>query len=180
MALTTTPPSGKIKDKIVIYFLASSNELDIKACKTVHNHLSQFIRNSKPSIEIFSDYSIDAGIESDNYKEMLYTADLVIVFGSSDFIADEDIAENRINKVILRYNNRETRMLAVIVRNFLWKEPFFGHLPILPKRKIPLYDQKTWSIDDAFATVAQEIKEIITKHYKIEQTTIEIKQWDEE
>ncbi|REG82290.1 type 1 glutamine amidotransferase family protein [Algoriphagus antarcticus] len=178
----TTPikqPEVKIKDNIVIYFLASSNPLDIEACKIVHNHLSQFIRNSTPPIEIYSDYSIDAGVETINYKDKLYSSDLVIVFGSSDFIADEDLSANRINKVILRYNKRETRILAIIVRNFLWTEPFFGHLPILPKERIPLYDQKTWSIDDAFATVAQEIKDKITKIYKIEQSTIEIKPWDD-
>jgi hypothetical protein len=170
----------KEKDKIVIYFLASSNAMDVEACKTVHNHLSQFIRSSKPAIEIYSDYSIDAGVETEQYKAILYSADLVIAFGSSDFIAD-DITVDRINKVIVRYNQRQTRLLAIIVRNFLWKEPFFGNLPvILPSIKKPLYDQKTWSVDDAFATVAQELIDVITKHYKIEQSTIEIIPWDEE
>jgi hypothetical protein len=180
MTIPGTSPEITVKDKIVIYFLSSSNPQDIEACKTVHNHLSQFIRNSKPSIEIYSDYSIDAGVETEKYKEILYTADLVIAFGSSDFIAD-DITIDRINKVILRYNNRQTRLLAIIVRNFLWREPFFGNLPvILPSIKKPLYDQKTWSIDDAFATVAQELKDVIMKHYKIEQSTIEIIPWNEE
>ena len=180
--MTTPGTSVEInpKEKIVIYFLASNNPQDVEACKTVQNHLSQFIRNSIPPIEIYSDYSIDAGLETEKYKEILYTADLVIAFGSSDFIADDsNIA--RINKVILRYNNRETRLLAILVRNFLWKEPFFGRLPvILPSIKKPLYDQKTWSIDDAFTTVAQELEDVITKHYKIEQSSIEIKPWDEE
>jgi len=178
----TTPikqPEVKIKDNIVVYFLASSDPLDIEACKTVHNHLSQFIRNSKPTIEIYSDYAIEGGDDRTIYKDKLYASDLVIVFGSSSFIADEDLSTNRINKVILRYNNRETRILAIIVRNFLWELPFFGNLPILPKVKKPLYDQKTWSIDDAFTTVAQEIKEKLTKIYKIEQSTIEIKPWDD-
>lgn len=178
MPTSSTQPETKVKDKIVIYFLSSSNPLDVEACKTVHNHLSQFIRNAKPPIEIYSDYSIVAGDETEKYKEMLYAADLVIAFGSSDFIADNTI-NNRIEKVILRYNNRETRLLAIIVRNFLWKEPFFGQLPILPKERIPLYDQKTWSIDDAFASVAEAIKDVITRHYNVEQSTIEVKPWDD-
>lgn len=179
MDTPVTPPETKAKDKIVIYFLASSNQEDIEACKNVHKHLSQFIRNSKPPIEIYNDYSIDAGVETEMYKEILYTADLVIAFGSADFIADQ-ITVNRINKVIARYNNRQTRLLAIIVRNFMWKEPFFGQLKIFPERKIPLYDQKTWSIDDAFATVAQELKNSIVKYYKVEQSSIEIKPWDDE
>jgi hypothetical protein len=173
------PPVTNAKDKIVIYFLASSNPLDIEACKTVEKHLSQFVRNSKPHIEICTDYNIDAGMETEKYKEILYTADLVIAFGSADFIADQ-ITVDRINKVIARYNNRQTRLLAIIVRNFMWKVPFFGQLNIFPKRQIPLYDQKTWSEDDAFATVAQELKDSIVKYYKVEQISIEIKPWDEE
>ena len=124
-----------------------------------------------------SDSMIESGEDREKYKEVLFTADLVIIFGSSDFIAD-DTNFNRVKKVIIRYNNRETRLMAVIVRNFLWKEPFFGKLPvILPSAQRPLYDQKTWSIDDAFATVAQEMIDVITKHYKIEQSTIEINPW---
>ena len=179
----TTPGTlteTKVKEKIVIYFLSSSHEQDKEACKTVQNHLSQFIRNSIPRIEIYSDYSIDAGLDIDKYQDILYTADLVIAFGSSDFMADDKNIE-RINKVIVRYNNKETRLLAILVRNFLWKEPFFGDLPvILPGIKKPLYDQKTWSIDDAFTTVAQELEDVITKHYKIERSTIEIKRWDDD
>lgn len=179
MDTSVTPTETKTKDKIVIYFLSSSNPLDIEACKTVEKHLSQFIRNSKPPIEICTDYNIDAGMETEKYKEILYTADLVIAFGSADFIADQ-ITVDRINKVIARYNNRQTRLLAIIVRNFLWKEPFFGQLKIFPEKKIPLYDEKTWSIDDAFSTVAQELKDSIVKYYKVEESSIEIKPWDEE
>lgn len=179
MDTPVTPPETKAKDKIIIYFLASSNAEDIEACKTVEKHLSLFIRNSKPQIIICTDYNIDAGVETEKYKELLYTADLVIAFGSADFISDK-ITENRINKVIARYNNRQTRLLAIIVRNFMWKEPFFGQLKILPTKQIPLYDQKTWSIDDAFATVAQELKDVIVKYYKVEQSSIEIIPWDED
>ena len=179
MILQDASTTISAKEKIVIYFLASSNLQDIEACKTVQKHLSQFIRNSIPRIEIYSDYSIDVGADTEKYKDNLYTADLVIAFGSSDFISDEESVE-RINKVIIRYNNRETRIMAIIVRNFLWREPFFGSLPvILPSAKKPLYDQKTWTVDDAFTTVAQEIEDVITRHYKIERTNIEIKLWDD-
>jgi hypothetical protein len=177
MNTAETIPTPPVKDKIIIYFLASSNPQDIDACDKIHDHLSQFIRNAKPAIEIYSDSMIEAGEDKEKYMETLFAADLVIVFGSSDFIAD-DINFERIKKVIARYNNRETRLMALIVRNFLWNEPFFNKLPvILPKTRMPLYDIKTWGIDEAFATVAQEMIDVITKHYKIEQSSIEIKPW---
>ena len=179
MDTQVTAPPTTAKEKIVVYFLASSKEEDIEACKTVHKHLSQFIRDSKPRIEIYSDYTIDLDEEVEQHKEKLYTADLVIVFGSADFISD-DVTVDRVKKVIIRYNNRQTRLLAIIVRNFLWTEPFFGRLNIYPKKQVPLYDQKTWSIDEAFATVAQELKDSIVKYYKVEQSSIEIKPWDED
>jgi len=168
----------KSSDKLVMYFLASSNNDDIEACKTVNRHLSQFIRNAKPTIEIYSDYAIEGGYETEKYQEKLYESDLVIIFGSSDFIADDEI-DKRLRKLIPFYNKRETIILAILVRNFLWKEPLFGLMPILPRIKKPLYDLNIWSTDDAFATVAEELKELIVKHYGITtDASIEVATWE--
>lgn len=166
-----------MKKKVIIYFLSSPVEQDIVACKTVHKHLKQFIRNTKPSIEIYSDYSISPGDDINEHREMLYKADMVFAFGSSDFIGDDETIE-RTEKVIIRYNNRETVLVAILVRNFLWQDPFFGQLPILPSNKQPLYD-KQWSADDAFTFVAQELKDAITKFYSLEQVNVDVRPIDD-
>ena len=167
------------KDNIVIYFLASQEPRDIEACETVHKHLKQFIRNTKPKIEIYSDHSIRPGEDINKYKEKLYQADMVLVFGSVDFIGDDETVE-RTEKVIMRYNNRETNLLAILVRNFLWQEPFFGFLPILPTNKQPLLNENYWDPDDAYTMVAQELKEAITHHYSVEQVTIKVRPEDDD
>jgi len=166
------------KEKITIYFLASPEPKDIEACNTVFKHLKQFIRNTKPKIEIYSDHDIMGGQDVEKHREMLYQADMVLVFGSVDFMADDATVE-RAEKVIMRYNQRETILLAILVRNFLWEEPFFGALPILPTNKQPLLNKSYWDADDAFTKVTQELKEVITKHYSLEKVTIDVRPHDE-
>ncbi len=169
----------KKKEKIIIYFLASPEPRDVEACKNVHKFLKQFIRNTRPAIEIYSDYSIPAGEDVNKYREILYQADMVLAFGSGDFIGDDETVE-RIEKVIIRYNNRQTVLLAILVRNFLWQEPFFGVLPILPTNKQPLLNKNFWEADDAFTVVAKELKEAITKYYAVEQIIVDVRPLDEE
>lgn len=169
----------KIKEKIIVYFLASPEPRDVEACKTVHKFLKQFIRNTRPAIEIYSDYSIPPGEDIHKYKEILYQADMVLAFGSGDFIGDDETVE-RVEKVIIRYNQRQTVLLAILVRNFLWQEPFFGVLPILPTNKQPLLNKNFWDSDDAFTVVANELKEAITKYYLIEQVGVEVRPLDDE
>ena len=172
-------PAAKKKEKIIIYFLASPEPRDVDACKNVHKFLKQFIRNTRPIIEIYSDYSIPAGEDITKYREILYQADMVLAFGSGDFIGDDETVE-RIEKVIIRYNNRQTVLLAILVRNFLWQEPFFGVLPILPTNKQPLLNKNFWEADDAFTVVAKELKDAITKYYSVEQVLVDVRPLDDD
>jgi hypothetical protein len=169
----------KKKDKIIIYFLASPEPRDVEACKTVHKFLKQFIRNTRPAIEIYSDYSIPAGEDINKYREILYQADMVLAFGSGDFVGDDETVE-RVEKVILRYNKRQTVLLVILVRNFLWQEPFFRDLLILPSNKQPLLNKSFWDADDAFTVLAKELRDEITKYYSVEQVMVDIRPLDAE
>jgi len=98
----TTPvdaASSKQKDKIDIYFLSSPDPQDVEACQRLHKFLAPVIKNLP--IEIYSDYSIPAGADIPKYKEMLYHADIVLAFGSSDLIDNEE-TYSRVQKVILK------------------------------------------------------------------------------
>lgn len=53
-----------------------------------------------------------AGLETEKYKQKLYSADIVIAFISADFIDDEEPYQ-RTKKVIARYNNNETARLPI-------------------------------------------------------------------
>ena len=157
----TTPvdaASPKQKDKIDIYFLSSPDPQDVEACQRLHKFLAPVIKNLP--IEIYSDYSIPAGADIPTYKEMLYHADIVLAFGSSDLIDNEE-TYSRVQKVILKRNNNEIILMAILVRNFLFDEPPFSLLPLLPTNHQPLNNRKFWDIDEAYTTVGKELRDAI-------------------
>ena len=155
-----SPASEPVKrDQLLVYFLAAPEDQD--DCNQVDEFLSPIIRNSKIPIIICSDYNVPPGEDVEKHKEKLYEADIVLAFGSKDFISNDDTYE-RTKKVIERYNNNETVLLAILVHNFFWKLPPFGLLPILPKNQQPIKNAKFWnSEDDAFTAVVEEIYKTI-------------------
>ncbi|MEO6290730.1 MAG: RDD family protein [Ginsengibacter sp.] len=152
------PPLNK-RDKILVYFLAAAE--DQRECAAIKKYLAPVIRSSRVPIEIDSDFEIPAGEDTEKYKQRLYEADIVIAFISADFIDDEETYQ-RTKKVISRYNNNETVMLPVLVRNCLWKSTPFVNLPLLPKNFQPLNNKQFWnSEDDALTAVVTDIYESI-------------------
>jgi len=148
------------RDQLLVYFLAAPEDKD--DCNQVDEFLSPIIRNSKIPIVVCSDYNIPPGEDVEKYKGKLYEADIVLAFGSKDFISNDDTYQ-RTQKVIERYNKNETVLLAILVHNFFWKLPPFGLLPILPKNQQPIKNAKFWnSEDDAFTAVVEEIYKTIT------------------
>lgn len=153
-----TPVAGK-KEKINVYFLAAPE--DQQECAAIKKYLYPVIRNSRIPIEIKSDFEIPAGEEKEKYKQKLFEADIVIAFISADFIDDEETYQ-RTKKVISRYNNNETIMLPILVRNCMWKSTPFVNLPLLPKNFQPLNNKQFWnSEDDAMTSVVTDIYEAI-------------------
>ncbi len=152
---------SKKRNKISVYLLASPEDQD--ECNAIQKHLSPIVRNSRIPIEIESDFAIPAGEDTDKYKQKLYDADIVLDLISVDFINNDDIyARNK--KVIARYNNNETILLPILVRNCLWKSTPFVNLPLLPKNFQPLNNKQFWnSEDDALTAVVSDIYDSINK-----------------
>ncbi len=152
---------SKKRNKISVYLLASPE--DQEECNAIQKHLSPIVRNSRIPIEIESDFAIPAGEDTDKYKQKLYDADIVLDLISVDFINNDDIyARNK--KVIARYNNNETILLPILVRNCLWKSTPFVNLPLLPKNFQPLNNKQFWnSEDDALTAVVSDIYDSINK-----------------
>ncbi|MBK9315883.1 MAG: FHA domain-containing protein [Acidobacteria bacterium] len=151
-----TPKSGK---GVLVYFLAAPQDQDV--CEAIRKHLSPVVRTSKVPIEINSDFDIPSGEDIEKYKQRLYAADIVLSIISADFIND-DSTYLRNQKVIERYNNRETVLVPILVRNCLWKSTPFVNLPLLPKNFQPLNNKQFWnSEDDALAAVVNELNDSI-------------------
>lgn len=147
------------RNKIKVYFLAAPEEED--ECQAIRKYLVPAIRNSKIPVEIFSDFEIPAGEDKANYKQKLLEADIVLALISSDYISDDETYE-RTQKVMERYNNNETILVPILVRNCLWKHTPFVKLPLLPKNLQPLNNKQFWnSEDDALMAVVEDIYEAI-------------------
>lgn len=156
---TTTKSNSNKMPQINVYFLAAPE--DEQQCTAIKKYLAPVIRNSKIPIEIHSDFEIPPGEDINAYKLKLYEADIVLAFISADFIND-DQTYIRTQKVIERYNNNETVMLPILVRNCMWKSTPFVNLPLLPKNTQPLNNKHFWnSEDDAFTSVVSDIYESI-------------------
>ena len=149
------------RSKILVYFLAAPEEED--ECRAIRKHLSPVIRNSKIPIEIQNDFEIPAGEDKEKYKLKLLDADIVLALISSDYISDDETYE-RTQKVIERYNNNETILVPILVRNCLWKSTPFVNLPLLPRNFQPLNNKQFWnSEDDALMAVVGDIYEAINR-----------------
>lgn len=149
------------RNKIKVYFLAAPEEED--ECQAIRKYLVPAIRNSKIPVEIYSDFEIPAGEDIAKYKQKLLEADIVLALISSDYISDDETYE-RTQKVMERYNNNETILVPILVRNCLWKHTPFVKLPLLPKNLQPLNNKQFWnSEDDALMAVVEDIYEAINE-----------------
>ncbi|HPE77708.1 MAG TPA: RDD family protein [Draconibacterium sp.] len=155
--------SGELvkRNTIKVYFLAAPEEED--ECQAIRKYLVPAIRNSKIPVEIYSDFEIPAGEDKAKYKQKLLEADIVLALISSDYISDDETYE-RTQKVMERYNNNETILVPILVRNCLWKHTPFVKLPLLPKNLQPLNNKQFWnSEDDALMAVVEDIYEAINE-----------------
>jgi len=154
------------RDKILVYFLAAANEED--EYRAIRKHLTPAIRNSKIPIEIDSDYDIPLGEDIEKYKLKLLKADIVLALISVDFIDDDEINE-RNKKVIERYNNNQTILVPILVRNCQWTKTPFVNLQLLPKNLQPLNNKQFWnSDDDALMAVVDDIYDALEAFSNVE------------
>lgn len=159
------------RSKILVYFLAAPPEED--ECQAIKKHLTPAIRSSKIPVEILSDFEIPAGEDKAKYKQKLFEADIVLSLISADYISDDETYE-RTQKVIQRYNNGETILVPILVRNCLWKHTPFVKLSLLPKNLQPLNNKQYWnSEDDALMAVVEDIYEAINAVGEEEEIEVE-------
>jgi uncharacterized RDD family membrane protein YckC len=146
-------------EAIEVYLLAAPE--DERICQTIKKYLTPVIRNAKTPITLYDDFDIPPGQDKNKYKQKLYDSEIVLAFISVDYL-DNNECHRRTQKVIERYNKKETILLPILVRNCLWKSTPFVDLQLLPKNKQPLNNKQFWnSEDDALTEVANEIYDSI-------------------
>lgn len=147
------------KSHIDVYFLSAPEDENI--CRAIDKHLSTIRFNTTTPIDIKGDFKITAGENIHEYREQLFTADIVLVFVSVDLLNNDECYE-RLKKVIANHNSRKTTLLPILARNCMWKATPFANLPLLPKNQHPLNDKQFWnSEDDALTSVVDDIYKAI-------------------
>lgn len=149
------------KSHINVYFLSAPEDENI--CRAIDKHLSTIRFNTTIPIAIQGDFKISAGENIHEYKEQLFTSDIVLVFVSVDLLNNDECYE-RLKKVIANHNSQKTTLLPILARNCMWKATPFANLPLLPKNQHPLNDKQFWnSEDDALTSVVDDIYKAINE-----------------
>lgn len=111
-------------------------------------------------IEAWHDRRIQAGTDVDNaIFEKLEIADVILLLISSDFISSQYCFSREMSRAMQRHEEKEARVVPVILRPCDWKSAPFGKLMAVPKDGKPV---TTWADrDEAFADIASQIRRIV-------------------
>lgn len=132
-------------------------------------HLSTLTWSGK--IESWDDYDILAGEEWDAFtKQKLREANIILLLVSADFLATEYIWKVEIEEALRRHNNKEARIIPVILRPCQWETTPFGHLNGLPPKGKPV---STYSNrDEAWLEVVKGITRVIESDFLFKENEI--------
>ncbi len=113
-------------------------------------------------ISTWHDRQILPGDEWDReIKINLNAAQIILLLVSKDFIASKHCHDVEMTRAIERHEAGEVYVIPVILRSCMWSLTRFGKLQALPKNRRPVIDETAWpTLDDAFTSVAEGIKEI--------------------
>lgn len=128
----------------------------------LHDELDKHLGTMKRLNQIvgWHNRDIQAGTEWDKeIDEHLNAAQIILLLISPDFVASDYCYSIEMKRALERHNNGEARVIPVILRPFEMKDAPFSGLTMLPTNNRPV---TSWpNRDEAFADVAQGIKEIV-------------------
>jgi hypothetical protein len=105
------------------------------------------------------DRKIEPGLRWENaINDKLLSADLILLLVSANFLASDYCFGVEMETAMQRMQNRDARVVPILLKPCLWKESRFSELQLLPRDAKPV---TSWSShEDAFADVANEISAI--------------------
>lgn len=148
-------PETSIKS-IEIFFSYAKKDSQLR--DKLADHLSNLKR--RQVITAWHDNEISAGTERVTaIEEHLNSADIILLLISADFMASEELWERDVKRAMARHDQKEARVIPVLLRNCDWQGAPFSHLQPLPRDGRAI---KTWSDEDtAFTEVVQDIRKAI-------------------
>jgi internalin A len=115
-------------------------------------------------IDTWQDRKIGAGDDwGQSIDENLERANIILLLISADFINSDYCYEQEMTRALERHQNREARVIPVIVRDVNWQNAPFAKLQALPKdgKAVPLWANKdsAWkNVSEGIERVARELR----------------------
>src|SRR5712692_5360326 len=128
--------------------------------KNLRKHLMPLQRRGL--ITIWSDTDIDAGDAwEEEIKKHLDTAHIILLLISPDFMASDYCYSTEMERALQRNEQKEARVIPIILRPTAWKGAPFDKLQMLPSNAKPVTDRRSWQdADEALNDVIQQIDPI--------------------
>jgi hypothetical protein len=122
------------------------------------NHLKLLEREQV--IKAWHDRNITAGEEWKNsINTNLESAEIILLLISADFLASDYCYDIEMKRALERHENKETRVIPIILRSVDWHRSPFGKLVALPTDGKPV---TSWpNLDEAFTDVAKGLRRVI-------------------
>ena len=128
--------------------------------ETLEKHLSP-LRQLELVTE-WSDRNINAGKEwAKEIDSNINTADIILLLISPDFMYSDYCHSIEMKRALERHENGTARVIPIILRHGDYEGAAFNHLQALPTGKIPVAHRKWSNRDEAFADIAQGIRNVV-------------------
>ncbi|MEP0781765.1 toll/interleukin-1 receptor domain-containing protein [Microcoleus sp. ZQ-A2] len=150
------PTPISLTESIEVFFSYAHEDAELK--NELVKHLS--ILKRQGVITAWHDREITAGTEwASEIDTHLNAARVILLLISSDFLASDYCYDIELKRAMERHEDKEARVIPVILREVDWKGAVFGKLQALPKNAAPV---ASWgNRDQAFADVARGIRKAI-------------------
>ncbi|MEM7770675.1 MAG: GUN4 domain-containing protein [Cyanobacteria bacterium P01_A01_bin.37] len=144
-------------DSVTVFFSYSHKDEALR--DELANHLSSLRNNGV--IDAWHDRQILPGDEWDGaIKDSLNTAQIILLFISSDFISSRYCKDIEIKRAMNRHDAKDAVVIPVILRQCIWTDEPFSKLQALPKNGTPVISQTWHTPDEAFTDIANGIKKV--------------------
>jgi len=145
-----------VNQAIKVFFSYAHEDEDLR--NELEKHLT--ILKRQGIVKAWHDREISDGTEwAGEIDAHLNTAQVILLLISADFLASDYCYDIELKRAMERHEDREARVIPIILREVDWKGAKFGKLQALPKNAKPI---TTWeNRDAAFKNVAEGIRKAI-------------------
>lgn len=143
-------------ENLIKIFIAYSRQ-DHDLLTELRQHTKILERAHK--IKIWHDGEIEAGHEWESeIKKALYSADIVLLLISKDFLASDYCYEKEMVEVLDLHRTRKIIVLPIILKPCAWKDAPFAKFQVLPLGGIPIISPNWHSRDEPFLEIVEILK----------------------